>query len=470
MDITQLWSGILFWYSRFILLFMLLVSGFYLIMFLFSFLSIRKAYKLNELRAHEEIRDIMFTKPISVIVPAYNEEAGIIESVRSLLSLRYPQLEVIVVNDGSIDRTHEVMMTHFQMVPIDRAVRQLIPTQEVRAVYQSTQLPHLYMLSKVNGGKADSLNAGINFAKYSYFCSIDGDSILERDAFVKIMKPIISSGENVIAAGGSVRIANGCDIQMGIVKRIRLSDKPLVVFQVIEYLRAFLIGRIGLSRYNLMLIISGAFGVFDKEWVVAAGGYSTRTTGEDMELVVKLHRLVKERGADKRIIFVPDAVCWTEAPETATFLRRQRSRWHRGLLDSLWTHRKMLLNPRYGYIGLIAFPYYLVIELFGPIIELGGYLFIVLSLIFGGMSVEFSVLLFLAFLLYGSIISLLSLLLEEWSLRRYADKKDIVKLYFYSLTEVIWFRPLTVVWRVEGVFQFLFGYKRWGEMKRKGIA
>nr|WP_245996276.1 glycosyltransferase [Paenibacillus taihuensis] len=449
---------------------MLLATAFYLIMFLFSFLSMRREYKLNRFRSHEALLNIAFTKPVSVIVPAHNEKEGIIESIRSLLGLHYPEFEIIVVNDGSTDGTREQVMEHFRMVPVDRTVRQMLHTEEVTEVYQSQQLPHLFMLDKRNGGKADALNAGINYAKYSYFCSIDGDSILERDALVKIMKPIMTSNEDVIASGGSVRIANGNTIQMGSVKQIKLSTKPLVIYQVVEYLRAFLVGRVGLSRYNLLLVISGAFGVFSKEWVIAAGGYSTKTAGEDMELVVRLQRLIKKRRSNKRIEFAADPVCWTEAPETAAYLRKQRNRWHRGLLESLWTHRGMTLNPRYGFIGLVVFPYFWIIELLGPVVELGGYLFIVLSLFMGGISIEFAVMMFMTFLLYGSLISLLALILEEWGLQKYSNKKDVLKLYLYSLTEMIWYRPLTVLWRVEGIFQFFLGYSAWGDMKRKGIS
>nr|WP_227872126.1 glycosyltransferase [Paenibacillus albus] len=463
MSAEKLWIDVIGIYGRFILSFMLLATAFYLIMFLFSFMSMRREYKLNRFRSHEALLNIAFTKPVSVIVPAHNEEAGIVESIRSLLGLHYPELEIIVVNDGSSDGTRKQVIEHFQMVPVERNAQQLIATEAVTEVYQSQLLPHLYMLDKQNGGKADALNAGINYAKYSYFCSIDGDSILEQDALVQIMKPIMTSNEDVIASGGSVRIANGNTIQMGSVKQVKLSKKPLVIYQVVEYLRAFLVGRVGLSRYNLLLVISGAFGVFSKEWVVAAGGYSTKTAGEDMELVVRLQRLIKKRRSNKRIEFTADPVCWTEAPETAADLRKQRNRWHRGLLESLWRHRGMTLNPRYGYIGLIVFPYFWIIELLGPVVELCGYIFIVLSLFMGGISIEFAVMLFLAFLLYGSLISLLALILEEWGLQKYSNKKDVLKLYLYSLTEIIWYRPLTVLWRVEGIFQFFLGYSAWGK-------
>ncbi|WP_051348697.1 glycosyltransferase family 2 protein [Peribacillus kribbensis] len=449
---------------------MVLVIGFYSIILLISMIHLRKEYNLDTDLAYEEFSDENFTKPVSIIVPAYNEEAGIIPSVRSLLSIDYPLFEVIVVNDGSKDDTLEKMLQHYEMKKIDRVVRQQAPSNEVLGIYQSASLPHLFLIDKVNGGKADALNAGLNFSSYPYFCSLDGDSILERDAFRKVMKPIIQSGEEVIASGGSIRIANGCVIENGNIKKIGISSNPLAIMQIIEYLRAFLMGRIGLSRHNLLLIISGAFGVFSKRWVLEAGGYKKNTVGEDMELVVRLHRMIRERGLKKKIVYIPDPVCWTEVPEEMKYLRRQRSRWHRGLFESLWTHRKLTLNPKYGSIGFISFPYFWIVEFLGPIVELSGYLFMILSLFFGGVYIEIAILLFLLSCLYGSIFSMASVLLEEWSLRKYPRVADILKLFLYSLTESLWYRPLTVFWRFEGIIQLLKRDESWGEMKRKGVS
>jgi cellulose synthase/poly-beta-1,6-N-acetylglucosamine synthase-like glycosyltransferase len=325
------------------------------------------------------------------------------------------------------------------------------------------------VLDKENGGKADSLNAGINCSKYPYFCSLDGDSIIERNAFLKVLKPLIESDDEVIASGGSVRIANGCDIQNGELVKIGLSNKPLVVMQVIEYLRAFLTGRVGLSQNNLLLIVSGAFGVFSKKWVVEAGGYA-HTVGEDMELVVRLHRLIKEKKANKKIIYVPDPVCWTEAPESMKFLRRQRKRWHRGLFDSLWKHKKLLFNPKYGSIGMFAMPYFFFIEFLGPLIELIGYIILIIFLLTGSIYIEYALLFFVLALIYGSIYSMAAVLLEEWTMERYPKVKHLTILFFISLTETFWYRPLTVLWRVEGMVETVIGKKGWGEMVRKGVS
>jgi len=464
------WGNVVTIFAWFIAVYMVIVISFYSVILMISFFQLRKEYQLDRVQAYEDYADEFYTKPVSIIVPAYNEEAGIIQSVRSLLSVDYPTYEVIVVNDGSTDQTLAKVIEHYDMKEIKKVVRRQVDTKPIGRIYQSAILSNLFLIDKENGGKADALNVGLNFSHYPYFCSLDGDSVLEQDAFLKVMKPIIDSNEEVIASGGSVRIANGCQIKNGHIQKIGLSNKPLVVMQIIEYLRAFLMGRIGLSRHNLLLIISGAFGVFSKQWVIAAGGYKTDTVGEDMELVVRIHRLLREKKIKKKIVYVPDPVCWTEVPEDVTFLRRQRRRWHRGLLESLWTHRKITFNPKYGSIGLISFPYFWIVEFFGPVIECLGYLFMILCLLLGGIYIEFAILLFLLSCIYGSIFSMTSVLLEEWSLTRYPKVSDIMKLFLYSLTETIWYRPLTVFWRCEGIWQMIIGDRSWGEMKRKGVS
>ena len=458
------------YFSWFILIYMLVVITFYSVVMLISVVQLRKEYRLDREKSFGDYAEDIYTKPVSIIVPAFNEEAGIVHSIRSLLSINYPVFEIIVVNDGSSDRTMERLIEQYDMKEIKKVIRRQVDSKPIKKVYQSQILPSLFLVDKDNGGKADALNAGLNFSHYPYVCSLDGDSVLERDAFLKVMKPIIESNEEVIASGGSIRIANGCEIKNGEVLKIGLAKNPLVIMQVIEYLRAFLMGRIGLSRHNLLLIISGAFGVFSKHWVVQAGGYRSDTVGEDMELVVRIHRLLKETGQKKRIVYVPDPVCWTEVPESTKYLKRQRRRWHRGLFESLWIHRKLTFNPKYGLIGFVSFPYFWIVEFLGPIVELSGYIYIVISLFAGGIYLEFAILIFLLSCLYGSIFSAFAILLEEWSLRKYPRISDLLKLFLYSLTETIWYRPLTVLWRCQGIWQMIRGESGWGEMKRKGVS
>ncbi|KGX84979.1 glycosyltransferase family 2 protein [Pontibacillus litoralis] len=457
-------------FGSFIILYMLVVIFIYSVMLIISFFNIRKRYQLDQEGIDEENLDATYMKPISIIVPAYNEEVGILDTIYSLMSLRFPQTEVIVVNDGSKDGTQDKLIQAFQMKKVKKVVKKVLDTEPIIAIYQSSLNQNVWLVEKENGGKADALNAGINVAKYPFFCSIDGDSILNEKSLLQVMNPIVTSNEEVIAVGGNVRIANENNVQLGSISSPKLPRHYLVVMQVIEYLRAFMIGRISLSKFNMVLIISGAFSVFSKKWVIDAGGYSKNMIGEDMELVVKLHRYVKEHKLKKRIEFVADPVCWTEAPQTLSVLRRQRRRWQQGLLESLWKHKRMTLNPKYGAVGMVSFPYFWFVEAIGPLVEFGGYVYIVVAFFLGDIYLEFAFLLLCLFVLYGSVISIASVLLDAWNNDVYLRNKDLARLMVMSLTEVVWYKPLTLIWKLEGYLAFILRRKEWGTMKRTGLS
>jgi len=309
---------------------------------------------------------------VSVLVPAFNEQAGIIDSVQSLLSLRYPRHQVIVISDGSTDATVEQLEDAFGLEEFPRVYVPAIPTAHVRRILRSRGDSRLWVVDKDNGGKSDALNCGINLADEQLVCAIDADAILDPDALLRSCRPFVDDPELVVGTGGIVRLANGCDIERGHVSQVGLPESRLAALQVVEYLRAFLTARAGWSRVNSLLIVSGAFGVFRRDVMREIGGYRVDTVGEDGELVVRMHRHLRARRRPYRVTFVPDPVCWTEAPETLTVLRRQRGRWHRGLAEIIWHHRGMLCNPRYGRVGMIALPTMVAFELLGPVVELSG--------------------------------------------------------------------------------------------------
>lgn len=452
-----------------IIVYMLTANLIYLGLFLIAGPKINREKKLNRTEQIEEMSINKDTYPISVLVPAFNEEAGIASTVQSLLSLNYPQFEVIVVNDGSTDATSDKLMELFQLEPIELAARSYFKTKRMVHAYQSKTHPHLFMIEKENGGKADALNAGINFSHYPYFAAIDGDSVLENDALLKTVKPIIDSGGLVTAAGGTVRIANGCKISKGSIEQVRLPRRPLEIMQIVEYFRSFLIGRLGFSRANILLIISGAFGVFEKSRVVKVGGYDTSTVGEDMELIVRIHRSIKEEKSDQRIEYIQDPVCWTEGPSTISSLRAQRIRWQRGLGETIWLHRKMLFNPKYKGIGMFSLPYFLFIELLSALVEVIGYGIIIGGLLFSLVDPQVIVAMLLVMILYGSLLSSLAVLLEEWTYHKYPDATSIVVLYLYALTETFWYRILMNFWRVQGLLLIFSKKSVWGNMERQGV-
>lgn len=451
-------------------IYMMIVVFSYALMLLIAWRNLIISSAIDKKDADADYVNMYFAKPISIIVPAHNESSGILNSVYSLLNLQYPQTEIIIVNDGSTDDTQAKVIEAFNMVPVYQAMRIQITTNKIVQVFQSRTQPNLYLIEKAQGGKADALNAGINLAHYPYICSIDGDSILHKNALLRIMEPIISSNGEVIAAGGTIRVANGMDVDLGAFQAPEMYSKPIVLIQAIEYVRAFLIGRIALSRFNILLIISGAFSVFERQWVIDAGGYSTDMIGEDMELVVKLHRLIKERKAKKRITYVPDPVCYTEAPQSLSILRRQRRRWHQGLLASLLRHRDMLLNPAYGAIGLVALPYYWFVEAAGPVIEFIGLIYIVLSFFFGQVYFEFMLTLSVLFILYGVLYSIGAMILDALTTRVYPGLRLLFRMVVVTLTEIFWFRPQTVFWRLEGIYRTIRGNTDWGVMERIGFT
>jgi len=416
------------------------------------------------------IKESPLAPPVTILAPAHNEEKSIRIAVRNLLDLDYPELEVIVINDGSADRTLEELREEFRLRRVRAVYIQQAASAPVRSLYRSDVDPRLLVIDKEPGGsKADAVNAGLNAATSPYVCVVDADSVLERDALLRIMVPVLADPERVVGVGGIVRVLNGSEIEGGRLRRVRLPKKSIEVIQVVEYLRAFLIGREAWARGNMLMIISGAFGLFRTDLVRAIGGYRSRAIGEDFDLVVRLHRHLREKGADYCIQFVPDPVCWTEVPSDLRSLARQRSRWQKGMLDVLLPNRDMLFRPRYGRIGCLALPYLWLFELLAPVIELGGIVTIALAAWFGVLSREF----FLQFLIFGyafaTVISIGSVLQEELTYKRYSDWQDVVRLVSYCFFEHFPYRQLHMIWRLQGLWQYMRGDVVWKPMKRRGL-
>ena len=449
------------------LVYFIALNGVYLLLNVLSTLSLRRINRLRELNELPQTHTTL-EPPISVLVPAYNEETTIAATVRSVLQLTYPEFEIIVINDGSRDSTLEVLQREFALLPFPEAYRIQLPTEPVRGIYRSTTHPQLRVIDKANGGKADSLNAGINASRFPLFCGVDADSILQRNSLQQVVQPFLRD-PHMIATGGTVRAANGCEVKDGYLTRVDLPRHPLARFQVIEYLRAFLFGRLGWSSVNGILIISGAFGLFKKAAVIAAGGYRRDTIGEDMELVVRLHRHMREQGQPYRIEFVPDPVCWTEVPEDLRTLRNQRVRWQRGLSESLSSHWPLMFSRRGGWPGWVAFPYMVVFEWLGPVFEFGGYLFFLYAYAAGLISWQaLAVFLFLAVGM-GVLLSASGLMLEELSFHLYTRKRHLAILALYVVLENLGYRQLNAWWRLVGLAQWLRQKEHhWGTMKRKG--
>lgn len=416
---------------------------------------------------HRRMKDVPILPKVSILSPAYNEELTITESLKSQLNLEYPELEVIVINDGSRDGTLDVLKRDFKLKKTNRSPGKGIETKEVKAVYRSKKYRNLYVLDKANGGKADALNAGVNFSRARLFCAIDADSLLEKGALTRLVEEYLAEPGNIIALGGIVRIANDCTIKEGEVLETRLPKKFLPAIQAVEYIRAFLCGRSGFNTLNALLIISGAFGLFHRQTVQDVGGYRHDTVGEDMELVVRMHRKMREWDRDYKILFIPDPVCWTQSPDEWKILKNQRNRWQRGLIESLAMNRQMMLNPRYGTCGMVAMPFFAIFEAAGPLFEVLGYIIIIISLLAGFINFPFFFVFLTLAILLGIVLSVTSLILEEVTVKKYVDPKDLVKMVMLSVIENFGYRQLITIWRLKGTYDLFMKKKKWGTMVRK---
>lgn len=408
--------------------------------------------------------------PVSIIVPAYNEAATIADSLRSLLALEYPDFRVVVVNDGSTDTTLQVLIEAFglEAKPIERISP--LDHAPLRGLYRSQRHANLVVLDKANSGKADALNAGLGQVTTELFCAVDADSLLEADGLLRVVQPFIEDPERVVAVGGTVRVANGCGVRAGRVRSVALPKKLLPMLQTVEYLRAFMMARLAWGRLGCLMIVSGAFGLFRRDVVIELGGYSTKTVGEDLELVIRLHRHAREAGRDYRIEFVPEPVCWTQVPETLSVLARQRQRWQRGALESFFTHQDMLIKRRYGRVGRLGLGHILLLDVVTPIIEVIGYILLPFFWLAGTINTEF----FLAYLAmtfaFGVFISVASLILEEFERRRVPRAVDLVRLTIAAIIENFGYRQLANLWRIQGHWHYWRGAAHWGKQTRTEFA
>ena len=466
----------LFDYTYFFAYYSLALNSSYILLLFSSFTNLFRQKALWKSRSVGYLfkRDVL--PSVSILSPAFNEEKSVVENVRSLLNLQYPRFEVIVINDGSSDRTLDVLIENFGLRRQDEVFQTLLATQPVRGVYKNPAVPNLTIIDKMNGGKADSLNAGINWSSFEYICTIDADSLLEPESLTDIMYQTVTHDRETVAVGGNILPVNGCEVKSGNIRRVGLGRKPLVRFQTIEYFRAYLAGRLGWARTNGMLIISGAFGVFNRKRVLEIGGYLTGrgrykkdTVGEDMELVVRLHKHMRKLKQPYHVGYAYNANCWTEIPESMRILYRQRDRWHRGLLEILLFHKTMIANPRFGPVGSLSIPYFIIFEIIGPFFELLGLIIFAVTAALGLLNLPLVLLLLVSVILLGIIISLASLVISENGIVYFSAGETLILLLF-AVIENFGFRQIMSSIRVFSYVSFLFKEKGWGTMVRTGFS
>lgn len=443
---------------------------FYISIGIISLKGIKKYFQTNSYADFRVLAISSDAPGVTIIAPAYNEAASIVENARSLLSIFYENLEVVIVNDGSKDDSLDRLIKAYDMKKLPFFVHEQLSTKRVRGIYKSSNpvFHKLTVIDKENGGKADALNAGVNFATNDLVICIDVDCILEQDAVLRIIKPFLEDPD-VICSGGVIRIANDCVVENGRLVEVKMPKSYLPSFQVLEYIRAFLLGRMAWSKLNGLLIVSGAFGAFNKEIVIKAGGYDHRTVGEDMELIVRMRRYMEEQQKPYKVTYIPDPLCWTEAPSDYRILSRQRSRWMRGTIEALFAHRRMFFNPNYHLLGMLSYPFWFFFEFLAPVIEFTGMVTLVILAIFNRVDWSYFWSLLLFIVSFGYLYSTFAVLMEIVTYCQYKRYRDILKLLLMAFIEPFFFHPFVVWAGLKGDLDIYRNKKEWGEMTRKGF-
>ena len=449
--------------------------GSYLVLAIVSVVETIEYKRKNSYVNYKEIMSSNNAPTISIIAPAYNESLNIVENVRSLLSNHYVNYDVIIVNDGSKDDSLEKLIKIYNLVKVDYLINEQIPTKPLRnGIYKSTNpaLEKLIIVDKENGGKADALNMGLNISTSEYVACIDVDCLLLEDSLQKMVKPFLEvTDRKVIAAGGVIRISNSCIVKEGKLHDVNFPKKLIEQGQILEYIRAFLLGRMAWSRLNGLLLISGAFGLFDKKIAIKVGGYDKDTVGEDMELVVRMRGYMEEQKRTYKVVYIPDPLCWTEAPDNYKIFISQRNRWTRGTIETLKKHRKIGFNPKYNILGLVSYPYWFFFERLAPIIEFVGVIYFAILIATNKIRWDYAFGFIILAYLFTVVFSLIAIITEELTYHQYKKKGTGIHLVIIAFLEPFVNHPFVLYAAIRGNIDYYFNKKKkWGEMTRKGMA
>ena len=456
---------------NFIFFFTIILLVLYVGLGLFSSLALRRYTRKNSFVNYDDVAISPLSPPVTIISPALNEEKSIINTAKTLLGLHYANYEVIIVNDGSTDKTFELLKDEFKLKKTNYFFDYQIPCERIKGIWRSSdpQYKRLVVLDKNNGGsKADAINAALNVTRNDLIVTIDADSIIEPDSISKLVKPFLEEkSKKVIGTGGAIRILNSCKVENGRITEVNLPKKLLAKIQVLEYTRAFLLGRMAWSHLDGLMLISGAMGMFDKKTMIKCGGYDTTGIGEDMEVVLKMRKYMANKKKKYIVTYIPDPLCWTEVPEDLKSLQTQRSRWTMGLIDSLEKYRGMFLNPKYGKLGMLGYPFWFIFEWLAPVMASLGILYTIFLIIIGSINWPFFLLLTAFIYSFSVFLSAWTVLFEEITFHKYRRKRDVVKLLAVSFIEPFLY-PMHAYFAIRGNIKYLFNRDGWGTVKRTG--
>ena len=454
-----------------ILIYFVITNGTYTVLMVLSLYTVTLHSRYAARRSYyAQLAESPVTPPVALVVPALNEQDAIVATVLSLMDLHYPEKEIIVVDDGSTDETVQRLIERFELLKMDLIYRPVLQAKPVVAFYHNPRYPELIVISKENGGKPDAVNVGINMARSSYFCTVDADSIVEREALLRLIAPVLQSSVNTVVSGGVVRIANGCTVKDGRITEVDLPGSWLERCQVVEYIRTFLFGRPAWSFVGATFITSGAFCLMHKETVIGAGGLSTETVTEDIDLVASLHRYLRQKKWKYRMVFTTDPICWTECPHSIGMFARQRRRWQLGLMQTVMKHNSMIFNPRYGALGISSIPFHAYVEAIGCLVEAMGTILVPFSFLIGAMPMALFMLIMTLAIGYGTLLSLGSVLLEETTLRRYPGLRHLVILIAFAVIENFGYRQIVTFFRAQGVLRYITGLRKWETVVHEGMG
>lgn len=456
------------WIGIFALSYYVIMHVYVLIVSLWSAYALRRSHNLQRFGRVAEMLSSRMAPPVSIVIPAYNEAIGIVDSIRSMSIVSYPRLEIVITNDGSSDDTLRNLIDAFGLEKVRIPYRASIPTAHIKGIYRGKAAVPVTVVDKENGGRADALNAGVNAARYPYVLCTDADVILDRDCLVRSMQRIVEDRERTVGVGGNIRPINGSKVELGHLIETHVPRSLIARLQILEYLRTFISARPGWSRLNALPNVSGAFGVWRRTTLLEVGGFTEGHMGEDMDLTLRVHKFCRDNRLDYRIVYEPSAVIWTEVPPTRRVLRRQRIRWHRGLVQAVKDFRGLTLNPKYGKLGMITWPGYVLFEFLAPIVEAIGYVVVPLGLVLGLLSPKAIALVIAIAYGVGLLNSLIAILLDEPY--GYANgRSDTVRLISAALVENLGYHQMTVIWRIRALFGGR-SVRSWGNMERRGVA